>query len=35
LDETNNPTNEGIIFDSFKWGQVEMKENYGLVIPFI
>jgi hypothetical protein len=35
LDETNYLVNEWIDFDSFKWTQVEMKNNCGHVVPFI
>jgi hypothetical protein len=34
LDETNYLINEWIDFDSFKWTQVEMKENCGPIVPF-
>jgi hypothetical protein len=35
LDKIMSPTNEMLALDSFKWAQVEMKENYGLVIPVV
>jgi hypothetical protein len=35
LGETNYLVNEWIDFDSFKWTQVEMKENCGPIVPFI
>jgi hypothetical protein len=35
LDETNYLINEWIDFDSFKWTQLEMKENCGPIVPFI
>jgi hypothetical protein len=35
LDKIEGPTNERLALDSFKWAQVEMKENYGLVILVI
>jgi hypothetical protein len=35
--ETNNPTNERIVLDSFKWAQMEMemKNKSGLVVSFM